>query len=200
MPSPAPPGGPRAALRPARPGDAPVLARLVDMAGEGLPRHLWSQMAAPGESVWEVGARRARRESGAFSWRNATIAEVDGQAAAGLVGYALAETAATDPLDEMPPIFRPLEELERLAPGTWYVNVLATVPEHRGTGLGRLLLGHARSLASEGGRARLSLVVADTNAAARGLYAATGFAERARRPVVRNGWASDAENWILMVA
>ena len=41
--------------------DAPILAELVNYAGDGLPLHLWSKMAAPGESAWDVGRRRAAR-------------------------------------------------------------------------------------------------------------------------------------------
>lgn len=45
-------------LRPARIEDAPALARLVNYAGEGLPLHLWTQMAEAGEDPWKIGARR----------------------------------------------------------------------------------------------------------------------------------------------
>ena len=38
-------------------------------------------------------------------------------------------------------MFVPLQELENLAPGTWYVNVLAVHPPFRGLGLGTKLLG-----------------------------------------------------------
>ena len=37
----------------------------------------------------------------------------------------------------MPPMFVPLQELEDRVPGTWYVNVLATLEEHRGKGYGK---------------------------------------------------------------
>ena len=52
--------------------DAADLARLVDLAGEGLPSYLWARMAEPGEDAFAVGERRrAARDEGAFSWRNA---------------------------------------------------------------------------------------------------------------------------------
>jgi hypothetical protein len=38
-------------LRPARREDAADLARLVDLAGEGLPSYLWAGMAEPGRSL-----------------------------------------------------------------------------------------------------------------------------------------------------
>ena len=44
--------------RMATPDDAPALADLVNFAGEGLPLHLWAEMAEPGQDPWEVGCRR----------------------------------------------------------------------------------------------------------------------------------------------
>ena len=50
-------------FRRATPDDAHALAELIDFAGEGLPSYLWARMAEPGEGVWDVGRRRARRGS-----------------------------------------------------------------------------------------------------------------------------------------
>ena len=43
-------------LRPATPGDATMLAELVNHAGEGMPLYLWHQMAERGEAPWDVVA------------------------------------------------------------------------------------------------------------------------------------------------
>jgi hypothetical protein len=74
-------------FRPARIEDAAVLAELVNYAGEGLPLYLWGKMAGPGETASEVGEKRAARETGSFSYRNATIIEHEGHAAGSLIGY-----------------------------------------------------------------------------------------------------------------
>ncbi len=55
-----------APYRRATPDDAAALAELINFAGEGLPLYLWERMAEPGETPWQVGRRRARREAGAF--------------------------------------------------------------------------------------------------------------------------------------
>jgi ribosomal protein S18 acetylase RimI-like enzyme len=181
-------------VRPARREDASDLARLVDMAGEGLPRHVWASMAEPGEDVWSVGTRRAARDEGAFSWRNAAIAEIGGMVAGGLVTYRIGATP--EPLDDLPPIFRPLQELENLAPGSHYINVLATQPEWRRCGVGRRLLEEAAARAA--GAPELSLTVADANVAALALYRAFGFTERARRPILKDGWTCESSDWVLL--
>ncbi len=186
-------------FRRATPDDAPALAELINFAGEGLPLYLWAQMAEPGESAWDVGRRRALREQGSFSYRNAVVAEVDGGVVASLVGYPLPDEP--DPIDygTMPPMFVPLQELENLAPGTWYVNVLATYPQHRGMGYGTRLLGLAERLAEAAGKAGLSIIVSDANAGARRLYERCGYREVATRATVKEQWENPGENWVLLV-
>lgn len=181
-------------VRPARREDAPDLARLVDLAGEGLPSHLWARSAAPGETPLSIGIRRAERDEGSFSWRNAVAAEVDGVVAGAMVTYRIGDAPA--PLDGLPPMFRPLQALENRAPGSQYVNVLATYPAFRRRGVGRALLAEAAARAE--GNA-LSLIVADGNAPAIALYRATGFVETALAAMVKEDWASASTNWVLML-
>jgi ribosomal protein S18 acetylase RimI-like enzyme len=185
------------AIRPATPADASAMARFVDMAGDGLPHYLWSQLAQPGEDPWDVGVRRAAREEGGFSYTNATMLEADGQVAGCLVGYPLAgEPEPFDP-GQTPPLFVPMLELEALASGTWYINVLAIDPAWQGQGLGARLLAEADALATRTGRHGTSLIVADDNTAARRFYAKNGYREAASRPMVKENWQSAGENWIL---
>lgn len=185
-------------LRRARPDDAAALAELINFAGEGLPLYLWERMAEPGETVWDVGRRRARREEGAFSYRNALVVEAAGAVLSCLVGYPLpAEPVALSP--GMPPMFVPLQELENLAAGTWYVNVLATFPEHRGRGHGSRLLAEAERLAAAGGATGVSLIVFDTNVDARRLYERCGYRPHGERRLVKEDWRHPSELGLLLV-
>jgi len=185
--------------RPARREDTPVLAELVNMAGEGLPLHAWSRMAEAGQSPWQVGHERALREEGAFSYRNAVVREADGRVVACLVGYALEDDPNPSDYSEIPPMFVPLQELEDLAPGTWYVNVLATLPAFRGRGIGGELLSIAERVAAGLGMRGLSIIVADSNVGARRLYERHGYVERARRRMVKEDWESAGKEWVLLV-
>jgi ribosomal protein S18 acetylase RimI-like enzyme len=179
--------------------DAAAMAELVNVAGENLPLYLWSRMAAPGQGAWEFGRLRAQREEGAFSYRNTVIVEAaDGRAAGCLIGYPLPKRAEPIPPD-LPPLFRPLQELENLAPATWYVNVLAVYPEHRGRGLGSGLLALAERIAADLGSSGLSIIVSDANAGARRLYERRGYREAAARPMVKEGWENAGRNWVLLV-
>lgn len=187
------------ACRAATPADAQALAELTNFAGEGLPLYLWTRMAKDGEDPWAVGRARALREEGSFSYRNGIIAELDGNVAGCLIGYALAEESTPSDLSSMPPMFVPLQALEDLAPNTWYINVVAVYPEFRGRGVGSQLLERAEALARESNRPALSLIVADANVGARRLYARAGFREVATRPMVKESWPSDATEWVLMI-
>ena len=128
--------------------DAAALAGFVNTAGHGLALYWWEKIAKESgdTTAWEVGRQRAQRETGSFSYRNAVLREVDGEVAAALIGYPLAEVPDPSRFDDLPEMFVPLQELEDLVPGTWYINVLATLPAMRGQGLGRGLLGVAEEL------------------------------------------------------
>jgi ribosomal protein S18 acetylase RimI-like enzyme len=192
MPQPIPP------FRHATPDDARALAELVDFASEGLALYLWGKIAGPGGDPWAVGRERALRESGSFSYRNAVVLERNGRVAAGLIGYPLPDRPERIP-DTMPPMFVPLQELENLAPGTWYVNVLAAYPEMRGQGLGTALLALADKLAADTDRRGLSLIVSDANTGARRLYERTGYREAGRRAKVKEDWRDPGKDWVLLV-
>ena len=184
-------------FRPATIDDAPVLAELVNYAGEGLPHYIWGTLVEPGEDAWDVGLRRATREEGSFSYRNAAIIERDGHCAGCLIGYEIPNEP--EPIaDNMPAMFVPLQELENLVPGTWYVNVLAVRPQFRGQGLGTHLLDLADTTAQSLGKSGLSVIVSDANAGARLLYERCGYSQSATRPMVKEGWQNDGQLWVLL--
>jgi len=184
-------------MRPARREDADVLARLTEMAGHGLPFHLWAEAAAAGESPLDVGRHRVEHEEGNLSFRNAWVIESAGAVAAGLIGYRQPEPYSLDGLETFPPVVQPLVRLQAFAPGSWYVHIVAVLPEHRGKGLGSLLLADAERRAHEVGARSLSLIVASENPSAIRLYEHVGYRPLARRPVI--GFPGfHGGDWVLM--
>jgi ribosomal protein S18 acetylase RimI-like enzyme len=183
-------------IREAKAADAAHLARFINMAADDLPLHFWRGSVGPEGDPWAYGRERAARDTGNFSYRNAWLAEVNGEVAACLLGYpAEGEPGPIDP--DMPAVLVPLLELEALAPGSWYLNVLATYEGFRGKGLGSALLAHAEVVAGRAGYGSISLIAEDTHLDALRLYAARGYREVARRPVVTGKWRVDAKEWIL---
>ncbi len=183
-------------IRDAQPADADHLVRFINMAADDLPLHFWKKTVGPDGDPLALGRERAARGTGNFSFRNAWLAEVEGEVAACLLGY----PAALEPEPIAPdtqPLFVPLIELENMAPGSWYLNVLATYPQYRGQGLGSALLAKAEKVTRKAGRSTISLIAEDTHQDALRLYRAKGFTEIARRPIVKEDWQVDAQNWLL---
>lgn len=185
-------------VREAVPADAPALVDIVLMAGEGLPERAWAGMAEPGESPREVGLRRASREAGAFSFRNARLALKEGAVVGGVIGYPLPDEPVPIGPD-FPREFVALQELENLAPGTWYLNIVGVYDTARGQGIGSALLAHAEGVARRRGLSAVSLIVLSSNPGAERLYRRTGFQERARRRMRVPGWSHDGAEAILML-
>lgn len=177
---------PEIGIRPAGHDDAFVMAELIEIAGAGIPTYLWSTMAEPGETSREVGARRARRESGCFSYTNALIATMDGDASGMLLGYPLNPPTASDlaALKDLPALFRPFVELEYEVPGSFYINALAVLPDQRDRGLGSWLLNAGAQRARHLGCRQLSVQAFSQNPDAIRLYQRHGFVVVDERPVI----------------
>lgn len=184
-------------IRKAEASDAAHLVRFINMAADDLPMHFWRKSVGPEGDPIAYGMERAARATGSFSYSNAWLAETGSEVAACLLGYP-AEDEPAPIAPDTPPVFVPLLELEALAPGSWYLNVLATYESFRGRGCGSALLAKAEDITRAGGRRVISLITADTHHEAQRLYAAKGYTEIARRPVVKGDWQVDATEWILM--
>lgn len=184
-------------IRKAEASDAAHLVRFINMAADDLPMHFWRKSVGPEGDAIAYGMERAARATGSFSYSNAWLAETGSEVAACLLGYP-AEDEPAPIAPDTPPVFVPLLELEALAPGSWYLNVLATYESFRGRGCGSALLAKAEDITRAGGRRVISLITADTHHEAQRLYAAKGYTEIARRPVVKGDWQVDATEWILM--
>jgi ribosomal protein S18 acetylase RimI-like enzyme len=188
-------------IRPARKADASDIALLVNIAAHGGPAEGWAvDKDADGTyDPIEVGRLRALRDTGPFTWRNATMAESDGEIVGMVLGYREPDEAPPVPADA-PPFFVPLYELEGEAAGHWYINMLGVYVSSRGKGIGSKLLDVAEARRAETKARGLALIVEDVNAGARKLYERRGFAVHARRKIVPfPGGGPDGEEWLLMV-
>lgn len=179
--------------------DARDLARLIDLAGEGVPGYLWKLAAGSGQDPFEVGMARAARSEGGFSFTNAIVRDEAPGVIAMLLGYPLDDPYDPGDLSRVPALVVPLLELEARAPGSWYVNAVAVDPSHEGRGIGRALMALAETIGRECGTSEVSLIVAEENTRATSLYERLGYAERDRRPIVPFPGFAHGGDWVLMV-
>jgi ribosomal protein S18 acetylase RimI-like enzyme len=182
-------------IRRAEKTDAAFLMPLVNRASEGLATHIWGTLAEPGQSAESIGLARIQSEDATISYVNAWIAEIDGRSLGCLIAYQKPEKPE-ELVSNVSPLFEPLMMLEREAYGTGYVFVLSTIAEARGLGIGSSFLAFAEKYRGPRG---MSLIVADNNTGARRLYERHGYSVTATRPMIKNGWDSEGENWLLMI-
>lgn len=177
--------------------DCAHLVLLADMATRRLTSFLWAQMAAPGQSAYEIGRNVIRNDESHFThFKNWRVAEHHGQIAGALNGYIIPEVSGPPPTIK---VVTPLNELKAMAVGTWYMSAAAIYPEHQSKGFGKSLLVEAESLARSAGNDRLTLLVGSFNPRAYGLYRKSGFTEWDRRPFYPFPGSDEPGEWILMV-
>ena len=185
--------------RPAIPDDVPELAKLMRMAGNGLFEAMFDG-AAPGLSTSDIAERRFHRLGTAKSYENCWVAEQEGHIVGSMNAYPM-DDAAADPPDPLFPAERrylvePFAHLD--APGSFHLNTVAVLPEHRGRGVGTRLLSLARSHARDIGLPELSIIVFEQNIRAVALYERVGFTPVKRSPAASHASLHYAGNLVLM--
>jgi ribosomal protein S18 acetylase RimI-like enzyme len=186
-------------FRQARESDAGDLACLIDSASRGLALWLWSTLRAPGESTIEVGRDRIRTlRASPLYYGGFTVAEVDGAIAGAVTGRLIPTPYARGDSADLPDIFVPLLELEAIAAGSWYLNVMSVYREFRGQGLGAALLSKAEEIAGLTEATQMSLIAEEVNVGALKLYLRCGFGEWTRRPYLPFPGSTDEGDWILL--
>ncbi len=168
-------------IRPAAKADCRTIARLYSVSSDGVADYIWTQLAAPGEDIIDVGQRRYEREDSVFSYRNCTVAALDDEIIGMLVAFPmLVDKDAVS--EETDPVLAPYSVLEE--DGSYYICGMAFFPPYRGHGLGTRFLELAETQAREKGLPKLSLIVFEQNEGARRLYLRQGYREVARQAVV----------------
>ena len=169
-------------IRQAAPSDAESLAKLINLAGEGIPNWLWTRACVEGQTPLEIGIERAKRKTGGFSYTNALVAEPHGYSMGMVLSYAITE-APTDNPNDLPAPIAPFVALEKFSVGTWFINALAVFAEGQNQGLGSQLLAAAEDQARADGFNKMSIQVYAQNTGALRLYERLGYARAASEPV-----------------
>jgi ribosomal protein S18 acetylase RimI-like enzyme len=178
--------------------DAGDLAYLINLAGEGIPKFLWSEMTQEEQDPMAVGKARASREEGGFSYRNARVCVEHSEVLGMIISYKQPDDFLIQDIESYPEIVRPLVILESKAPGSWYINAVATFEEHQGKGVARLMMKEAEATALSEGVTKMSLIVASENTIAKDLYHHLGYHSVSSLPVVRYPGCLHGGEWILM--
>jgi GNAT superfamily N-acetyltransferase len=169
-------------IRQAEASDAESLAKLINLAGEGIPNWLWARACVEGQTPLEIGIERARRTIGGFSYTNALVAESHGYPIGMVLSYPITEAPTENP-DDLPAPIAPFVALEKLSVNTWVINALAVLAEGQNQGFGSLLLASAEHKARANGFNTISIQVYAQNSGAMRLYERFGYSRVASNPV-----------------
>ncbi|MBW9061797.1 GNAT family N-acetyltransferase [Rhizobium herbae] len=182
-------------LRAAQRKDAAELAVLVDIASHGFATWLWygAVMRGDKDSAMEQGRSRMRNDHEPGTWKDAMVAEWDGEIAGVSIGYDLEESVRD--MVAPHPVIKPLLDLQVTVIGSRFIDSLGVYRHHRRKGIGRALL--AREIEKAKGR-QVSLITESHNETAQALYFASGFVEKARLPAVPLFENSKRHDWVLL--
>jgi len=179
--------------------DCTELALIRDIAGRRMPSYLWSQETGQGQSYFEYGREKIRTDANSNSYfRNWLVAETQSKFVGAFFGFSVEDPYPEIDLDAVPECFRPCIELERVASGCWLLQAIAILPQYRGKGLARQLLGKAESVAKDSGTNRIALQVEEVNEVAFKTYQSNGYVEVDRRPYVHFPGSEDTGDVVLM--
>ncbi len=186
-------------FRKATEDDCTELALIRDIAGRRMPSYLWSQEVRQGQSYFEYGREKIRTDANNNAYfQNWLVAESQSKFVGAFFGFFVDNPYPDIDLDAVPECFRPCVELERIASGCWLLQAIAVLPQYRGKGLARQLLGKAESIAKDSGTNRIALQVEEVNEVAFKTYQRNGYVEVDRRPYVHFPGSEDTGDVVLM--
>ena len=186
-------------FRTATEDDCTELALMLDVAGRRLPSYLWSQEVRQGQSYFEYGREKIRTDTNRNSYfKNWLVAEFQDKFVGAFFGFSVDDPYPEIDLEAVPECFRPCVELERVARGCWLLQAIAILPQYRGKGLARQLLGKAENVARDSGTKRIALQVEEVNEIAFNTYQKNGYIEVDRRPYIPFPGSDDTGDYVLM--
>ena len=179
--------------------DATTLALVMDAAGRRLPSYFWSQYAADGQSFFEFGREKIRSDTeGKSYYKNWHVAEKNSNFVGAFFGFVVDNPYPEIDYEDEPEWWIPFKELEMLASGTWLLQVISILPEHRGKNYAKDLLLKAEQVALEHSAKKITLQVEQVNNIAMKAYLANGYQEVGRREFIPFPFSNDSGDLILM--
>ena len=179
--------------------DATTLALLFDAAGRRIPCYFWSQYAEDGQSFFEFGREKIRTDTeGKSYYKNWYVAEKNSNFLGAFFGFIVDNPYPEIDYEEEPKWWIPFKELEMLASGTWLLQVISILPEHRGKNYAKDLLMKAEDVAREYGAKKITLQVEEINTLAMKTYLKNGYREVDRRELIPFPFSNDTGDIVLM--
>ena len=186
-------------FREGQPNDSTNLALFLDAAGRRLPAYFWSQYAAQGQSFFEFGREKIRTETNTGSYcKNWNVGEINSELIGAFFGFIVEKPYPEIDYENQPDWWIPFLELEKIASGSWLLQAISILPEHRGKGLAKEFLIKSEQVARSKGVNKITLQVEEINEIALKTYKSCGYSEIARKKLIPFSFSDDSGDIILM--
>ncbi len=181
-------------IRPAKRSDIVDVARLVNLAIEGMPMAFWKEQSSAGQDPFEVGISRCKQDDTATSYMRTTLAELDSE----IVGLILSHDIKDVPQDmeNVHPMFRPMVRLVTTSDWTGSINTIAVYPKYRRRGIASALLNELEA-SSSGTQDVQGLLTSDANTEGHAFCEGRQYRVYDEAPVIKGPWKTQAANWQL---
>lgn len=184
-------------LRNANAADALDLAKLMNIAGSGMPAARWKQLD-PNVDFWETGKSAVQDTEGEFSHRNCRVLQSDTGEICAMINSFLMSSKNLEETVPWPEFAVPIQKLEGQCLNSYYINFLATFDQFQNRGFAAQLLrdveNHAKSLSV----GKLNLIVNSRKKEVRKYYERLGFTVIAQEQAIPMGEAFEGDDWLLM--
>ncbi len=178
--------------------DARAIAKLYNMANNGLSEAWWTRQARMGESWLDVFARDIKEPSSIAYFARAVIAEVGDKIAGLLIAFPQEQVPPPEMLAALPSSEISILELRRLAEGSLYIAVVAVEPDYRGYGIAHNFVDMCMNLAEGAGMKEAFGIIHENNSEWLESFLRRGFAEKARRDVGDHVYYPSGSKWVLV--
>lgn len=186
-------------LRMAKPGDARLIANLMDLSSAGGLAEAWGRLAQNGEDWRDIAIAEIMAPGSDLQLSNYVIAEIGGRLAGMVLLNGLSEEYNAADIDMVPAEVRPLFSLLVNAPGHLLIREIAVFPRYRGKGVGEALMIAAHSIAEGQGYPGIALNVHETNFPAQRLYVRNDFEPVATCRVHSHPSYAAGSRWYTMI-
>ena len=163
--------------RPAEKEDCAKLAKLINIASDGVVAYLFHDLV-PGMTPVQVVAHNLKNDNYPHSYRSAVVAAEETD----VIGMALSYPSSYHKITDEMRSFFPADRLEHFShfyssriENSWFLDALCVVESHRGRGIGEKLISLSKEMALANGYHALSLIVFADNSLAIPVYERTGF-------------------------
>jgi ribosomal protein S18 acetylase RimI-like enzyme len=173
------------------------------MAGHGVMDLLYGELIAGKSTVETIVDRRILRPDGFAALEHWRVAEDPDHGILGALNsfpHRLLVDASADRLldDSRLRSLANLSALEATASDTYYINILAVLPERRRRGTGGFLMAEAERLARRGEFSTMSLCTFEADLGLLAFYRRLGFAIQGRSPIQPHPLLEFSGDWVLM--